>query len=607
MIHERLEELYAYKGKEKFLREISDCDIVYVSTIGLYILITIYIPVICALLIFVFNIILDLDINNLNKYISLNIGENNTFSNDLKNASLYLFAAQATLIGLIFPIVIAYVSLANVGRASSDKLMNIYKIHTGFNLLATSSFLLLACYAILFIVDSFVNIFLFKISQFLFLIWFIFNLYLIYIFLSKTIDFIYGSKKINEITKYSYNYKKGVRDGFSIIADELNYFLENKNISRAHELEIDLVNFLEINYRKHSFTNDDMGFFLDEIRRIIDNTLDYNNSHSIKKILYIYFYLGNRLSKVEQDVFIDKLLELHYIVLFDLSNKLNLSSSYKDYVYSIFLTTWDSWNVWGNLLKSNTSKFYYNYYTFLIASFYIKNDKDLEIILDIFMRIPEKVKINFLDIKKYKSITDKKICDNSFVNLCIETKFCLIKNILESNFNLDCKKKYIKSILSNKSLLQGTVAIRSETRINNADNLIFSLLRIIGNPFYSNYLNDMLDKSELSNRMVNRMYWVDTSSYLHKITETYAYVYDQFITNKTFPSLAVNDYLSNLDIDEKNEILNRIDDYIMELEYIDFLYNYFESGKVRYIKRRYLNLILLLKDKIKLNISNISI
>lgn len=607
MIHDRLEELYAYKGKEKFLREISDYDIVYVSTVGLYILITIYIPIICILFIFVFNTILDLDINNLNKYISLNIGENNTFSNDLKNASLYLFAAQATLIGLVFPIVIAYVSLANVGRASSDKLMNIYKIHTGFNLLTVSSFLLLACYAILFVIDSFFNIFLFKISQFLFLIWFVFNLYLIYIFLSKTIDFIYGSKKINEITKYSYNYKKGVRDGFLIIADELNYFLENKSISRAQEVEMDLVDFLKVNYIKHSFTNDDMRFFLEEIRRIIDNTLDYNNSHSIKKILYIYCYLGSRLSKVEQDVFVDKLLETHYVVLFDLNNKLNLSNSYKDYVYSIFLTTWDSWNAWGNLLKSNTSKFYYNYYTFLIASFYIKNDKDLEIILDIFMKIPEKVKINFLDIKEYKSITDKNVCDNSFVNLCVETKFCLIKNILESNFSLDYKKKYIKSILSNTSLLPGTVAIRSETRINNAKDLIFSLLRIIGNPFYSNYLNDMLDKSKLSNRIVNRLYWVDTSSYLHKITETYAYVYDQFMINKTFPNLAVDDYLSNLDVNKKNEILNHINDYIIELEDIVFLYDYFESGKVRCIKRRYLNLILLLKDKIELNIGNIPI
>ena len=114
--------------------------------------------------------------------------------------------------------------------------------------------------------------------------------YLIYIFLSKTIDFIYGSKKINEITKYAYNHKKGVRDGFSIISDELSYFLENKNISRAQELEMDLVDFLQTNYTKHSFTNDDMSFFLDEIRKIIDNTMDYNNPHSIKKILYIYYY-----------------------------------------------------------------------------------------------------------------------------------------------------------------------------------------------------------------------------------------------------------------------------------------------------------------------------
>ena len=180
MTQEKLEKLYAYKGKEKFLSEISSYNILYLLTISLHIFLTVYISTICALFIFSYNLFSTLDINILNKYISLNIGKNNTFSNDLKNASLYLFAAQATLIGLIFPIVIAYVSLASVGRASSDKLMNIYKVHTGFNLLASSSFLLLASYAFLFIFDSFFNIPLFKIAQFLFLIWFVFNLYIIY-------------------------------------------------------------------------------------------------------------------------------------------------------------------------------------------------------------------------------------------------------------------------------------------------------------------------------------------------------------------------------------------------------------------------------------------
>ena len=358
MTHKKLEDLYDYKGNEKFLSEIGAHKTLYIS-------ICLYLYIFFTLSFYIISKDPYIEYNILNQYIKLNIGQNNTFFNDLKNASLYLFAAQATLIGLIFPIVIAYVSLANVGRASSDKLMNIYKNHTGFNLLATSSFLLLASYAFLFILDSFFTILLFKISQFLFLIGFVFNLYLIYIFLSKTIDFIYGSKKINEITKYAYNHKKGVRDGFSIISDELSYFLENKNISRAQELEMDLVDFLQTNYTKHSFTNDDMSFFLDEIRKIIDNTMDYNNPHSIKKILYIYYYLGGRLSKINQGVFLDKLLEMHYVVLFDLNNKLNISNDYKDYVYSIFLTSWDSWNSWKNLLKTNTSKSYYNYYSFL--------------------------------------------------------------------------------------------------------------------------------------------------------------------------------------------------------------------------------------------------
>lgn len=602
MTKEKLEELYAYKGKEKILSEISSYNILYLLTISLHIFLTLYISIICALFIFPYNFFSTLDINILNKYISLNIGKNNTFSNDLKNASLYLFAAQATLIGLIFPIVIAYVSLASVGRASSDKLMNIYKTHTGFNLLASSSFLLLASYAFLFIFDSFFNISLFKISQFLFLIWFIFNLYLIYVFLSKTIDFIYGSKKIEEITKYSYNHIDGYRDGFLVIADELSYFLENKNISRANELEMELVEFLQTIYIKHGFSNDDMHFFLAEIRKIIDNTMDYNNSHSIKNVLYIYYYLGSRLSKVNQDVFIKDLLEINYVVLFDLKNKLNLSNSYKDYVYSIFLSSWDSWNKWSFLLKTNISKSYYNYYTFLVASFYIKNNRDLEIIIDTLLRIPEKVKADFWNIEKHKSIMKNNICDDSFINLCIETKFCIIKNILESNFDIDYKKRYIKSILINKTLLHGTTEIRSITTVKSAEDLIFSILRIIDNPYYSEYLNDMLDKSNSSNRMTNRIYRMDTSSYLKKITETYVYIFDQFIKNKSFSSFNVNVYLNNLDINERNKILNIVINYIKEIDNIEFIHNYFDKGKIKLLKGRYVNLISSLKNMIQLNI-----
>ncbi|WP_288389837.1 hypothetical protein [uncultured Acinetobacter sp.] len=603
MTQEKLEELYAYKGKEKFLSEISSYNILYLLTISLHIFLTIYISIICALFIFLYNIFSTLDINILSKYISLNIGKNNTFSSDLKNASLYLFAAQATLIGLIFPIVIAYVSLASVGRASSDKLMNIYKTHTGFNLLAISSFLLLTSYAFLFIFDSFFNISLFKIAQFLFLIWFVFNLYLIYVFLSKTIDFIYGSKKIEEITKYSYNHIDGYRDGFLVIADELSYFLENKNISRSKELEFDLVDFLQTNYIKHGFSNDDMHFFLDEIRKIIDNSLDYNNSHSIKNILYIYYYLGSRLSKVNQDAFINNLLEMNYIVLFDLENKLNLSNSYKDHVYSIFLASWDSWSSWSFLLKTNISKFYYNYYTFLVASFYIKNNRDSEMILDTLLRIPEKVKADFWNIKKHKTIMENNICDDSFINLCIETKFCIIKNVLESNFDIDDKKRYINSIIRNKTLLHGTTAIRSMTKVKSTEDLIFSVLRIIDNSYYSEYLNNMLDKSKSSNRVVNRIYWMDASSYLNKITETYAYTFDQFISNKSFPKLAIDDFLNNFDINGKIELLTKIDNYIIELEKINFVYDFFnDSNKIKFIKKRYVNLILQLRDHLQLNI-----
>lgn|GEM_PF-3474374 len=597
MTHDELEKLYAYKGSEKFLSEMD-------SHKTLYIFIFIYLYFFFTLIFYIVGESLLIERNFINQYLSLNVGEGNTFFSDLKNASLYLFAAQATLIGLIFPIVIAYVGLANTGRASSDKMMNIYKTHTGFNVLASSSFLLLAFYSFLFIVDSYINSFLFKASQFLFLAWFTFNLYLIYIFLSKTIDFIYGSKKIEEIKKYAYNYRDGVKDGFSVLADELNYFLENKSVSRAQELEIDLVEFIRINYIKHKFSKENMNFFLGEIRKIVDNALDYNNSHSIKKILYIYYYLGGRLSKIEQGLFLEEILEMNYVALIDLNNKLNISDDFKDYVHSVFLESWDSWNAWNLVLKEDKSKLFYSYYTFLVCSLYISHDKKLDNILDTFLRIPERVK-NTFDIEDYKTLKiEKDVCSAVLVNFCTDMKFLIIKKILNNNYNFENKIIHIKSILYNSSLLSGTTAIRADTRITTSKDLLYSLMRISGNPYYSDYLNDIIEKTKIKNRIPNRTYWMDTSSCLNKITETYAYIYDQFITDKVFPSFSVNNYLKKLNISEQVELLHGIDSYIVELEKVEFTYNFFKDKKVFYIKKRYVNLILLLRDHINSSIVN---
>ena len=88
MTQEKLEELYAYKGKEKILSEISSYNILYLLTISLHIFLTLYISIICALFIFSYNFFSTLDINILNKYISLNIGKNNTFSGGVSKSML---------------------------------------------------------------------------------------------------------------------------------------------------------------------------------------------------------------------------------------------------------------------------------------------------------------------------------------------------------------------------------------------------------------------------------------------------------------------------------------------------------------------------------------
>ncbi|MDM1755834.1 hypothetical protein HX122_13035 [Acinetobacter towneri] len=601
MTQEKLEKLYAYKGKEKILSEISSYNILYLLTISLHIFLTVYISIICALFIFSYNFFSTLDINILNKYISLNIGKNNTFSNDLKNASLYLFAAQATLIGLIFPIVIAYVSLASVGRASSDKLMNIYKVHTGFNLLASSSFLLLASYAFLFIFDSFFNISLFKIAQLLFLIWFLFNLYIIYVFLSKTMDFIYAKKKIEEIIKYTYNNKEGLRDGFLVIIDELKYLVENKSISQVEELDIQLVNFIEINYIKHKFDVNDLNFFISEIRQIIDSTLDYNNIHLVRRMLYIYYYIGDRLSRREGSYYLSTLLEMHHVTVFDLNNKLNVSNEFRYLIYSRFI---DSWTSWDYILKENTLKASYNFYTIILATNSIRNRIEIDRLIDVFLNIPNGVKVDYYNRDKFETFNDLSVLfNNGLLNLCIDSKFCLIKNILESDLSIEEKYKYVKAILQNLTLIKGATAIFSETRIETSHDIVFSLFRVLSNRPYDTYLNSILSKSKESNRVVNRVFWGDTSNYLDKITESYAYIYDQFISKNSLPLYEINNYLDSLGDEAKSTLFIEIDLYLRSLQNTDFNYDFFEEKKKNLIKKRYIQFIRSLKDIVQLKVS----
>lgn len=589
MKDKKLEDLYSYKGKELFLREMSGHKQLNVFMFG-------YLYVFLFLYLYILNNSYLIDLNFIDKYVNLNIGEGNTFFNDLKNSSLYLFAAQATLIGLIFPVVIAYVSLANVGRASSDKLMNVYKIHTGFNFLANSSFVLMGVYAFLFVFDSFFNIFLFKVSQFFFLLWFILNIYLMYVFLSKTVDFIYGSKKIEEIIKFSYNNEDGVRDGFLIILDDLRYYIENKSISRVEELEVSLVDFLDIIYLKHDLKQNDLKFFVSEIRILIDGTLDYGDAHAIRKLLYIYYYIGGRLVKEKGSEYLKILLEMHHIVLFDLSNKLNVSDDFKKYVYHKFL---DSWSSWRYVAKDNSSKIYYVYYTFMIILNSLHNNKNLERVIDIFLNIPFGVRVDFMGENKFKVFSkNSDVCDQSLLNFCVDAKFCLIKCIVESDIELSCKKEYIESLLKNASLLSGASAIYSDTVIQSVSDLVFSLLRVIPDSFYNNYLNKMLDESKISARFVNRQYWMDTSSYLSKMTESYAYVYEQLKFKVDHFSMEVRNHLKELDINFKNILLDGFDRYLNELNNIEFSCALFDTKKRLYIKKRYVDLMVLVREVI---------
>lgn len=587
MLDNNFENLYIYKGKEKFLRDIEEHNPLFLCT-------CLYLFIFFALCFYIISKSTFLDISYINQYITLNIGEKNTFSNDLKNASLYIFAAQATLIGLIFPIVIAYVSLTNSGRSSSDKLMNIYKYHTGFNILSNSSFLILTAYSLIFILDSFFNVYFFKISQFFLLTWFLFNLALIYLFLSKTLDFTYGSKKIEEVTKYTYNNKEKIMDGFLIIIDEIKFYIENKSIASAEELIINLADFIKTNFIHHNLNAKELNIYLPEIRRLIDNTLDYNNIPTIRRMLFIYMFIGSRLIKSKEKTDLSTLLEFHYLTIYDLGNKINLSDKFKESIYSILLESWSSWKYY---LKTNDNRAHYKYYSFLIISLFLQRKINIDNILDIYLRVEQNVEPDWFNQKPTQSLNEiDNISDQVLLNFCIDTKILLLKNVFYSKQNLDEKIRYTKNILDNVSPLLGTVEIRSNTTINTSDDIVYSLLRVILNPVYSEYLNNKFERSIPSSRVTNRSYWMEMTSFTSNFTEIYAYIYDQFISNKASSNYTLITYIQNLDIENKISSFNKINLYLSEFKTLIFNDSFFDSKKNDFIKERFEKLILSIRE-----------
>ena len=116
-----------------------------------------------------------------------------------------IFVAQVTLLGLIFPLVIAFIGILLQGKSSNDSMWVIYRHNSGFMLVGFSALTLTFSFVVLKIIEPWLP------DQFLVAasisttFWFLINLLLSGRFLWKTVAFLSQKTRMKMVVKYTIN------------------------------------------------------------------------------------------------------------------------------------------------------------------------------------------------------------------------------------------------------------------------------------------------------------------------------------------------------------------------------------------------------------------
>lgn len=529
---------YEYDGKDQFLKELNDHSPLFLS-------IFIY------LIIFFTGIL----------YIQ-NVDLTTFYEENLTNASLYFFAAQATLIGLIFPVVIAYMSLANVGRASSDKLMTIYRSCTGLGILATSSFLLLTAYAVVFVSQYFGDSSIINQVQLSLVIWLIFNFYVSYIFLSKTLNFIDGSQKIKEIIKYSYNNKDYIEHSLVIIFDEIKYFINDKN--RSYTLILQLAEFIEINTKKHDLTDNEFSVLIQKIRVFIRECLDYKDTQALRRIFYVYLNIHNGLDKKQIQ---KKYISLQYtqFIIYDILLRNDFEKNYKDTLVKTFFEIWNSWNAWGSYAIPNENKKSYSGFCIEIISLLLRKNIIIDDVLDNFLTIT----VDCYDFmgNPYDIHTEDNF-EKFSSDLGVDHKIVLIKIIIDSQLKKKSQKKYVKLIVNSETPLSDVFHLKVAKKIDGAATLFSSLLRSLINFDYGHALTDLYERSVDFDTRLDRTRVVTSPNFTSAFLPVYILIFNSYLPNKQIGS-SFKAHVNQLSIKDKIHLYELIENHASNLDLKD--------------------------------------
>lgn len=437
----------------------------------------------------------------------------------LENESLYIFAAQVTIIALVFPIILTLIGILYSKNNDFDSIFKIYIANTNARTLYRGSFIILLFYVISFfyLYDSLLSEQIRRALNATLGIMFIDAIIITLFFLEKTISFTTTTGVNKILIKHFINSNKNDEsiNIISIITNRINENIKNSDLN-SFEKNVDfLIEFLDIiiimsteikdekissnlnsQFEKNIFgTKFSKIIFL--IQKNIELAISHPNLEFYQSLHSIYFYIFCRNHQILENESILVLLQAHHRHTYFITKEI---TEVKPKIINEFISSWYKWL--NSYLKIDDNLKFYIYKNHLNLTALIintfskdKNIRALDFICDCLSRwedIADKMP-NYVEYEnKLQTIFESENL-YTFANLVLETKilsFYLISKNLDDN---KVCYKYYEVLIKGKKLIKTTDLSTNSYSFQNIDEILLSYFRLLSNHLYEHYFNNFLE------------------------------------------------------------------------------------------------------------------
>ncbi|MDH0563629.1 hypothetical protein [Acinetobacter courvalinii] len=440
----------------------------------------------------------------------------------LENESLYIFAAQVTIIALIFPIILTLIGILYSKNNNFDTIFKVYISNTNAATLYRGSFILLLFYVISFfyLYDADLSEQIRRSLNTTLAIMFIDAIIISLFFLEKTISFTTNQGANKTLIEHYINNDQNDEsiNILNIISSRLNDNIKNNDLNSYEENLNFMLDFIDIiiimsttfkdgiitsdlnkNFNNDLFSRTKLSQITSLIEKNIKFAINSDQREYYLNIKSIYFSIFIKNYKYLEPQTIKNLQECHKNQCFILKSTI---TNLKPKLINDFVSSWYKWikpyikidiNLLNFLLKNHLRL------TVEIIDIFSKdkNFRGLDYFCDCLSRWESEAKNmpNYIEPESYlKTIFD---IENSktLANLVIDHKLISFYLIQKEYSNNPILLKFYSILIKGETLFK-TIDFRSNSyAFSNLDEILLSYLRVLINSQYKDYFNDIIQKS----------------------------------------------------------------------------------------------------------------